>query len=373
MWFNPRDVTRRTLLPLIASLAIVLGACTVGVSPQPQPGPGGITLSVPEPERIDWRRTVGGFEISGVDTKADPAELALLARALEELPDELVAAAGVRRFYRVPVGDSPHGTAGYAVGPDIYLIDETFRDLGNGMTTFDLVRLLAHEMVHTAQFAMLTSADIERVADVGLDDPIPTSSFVASFADRVGWVDRGRATGLPDWVLPSTAGATDYGTTAPEEDMAESVADIVSGVGPSVSSDRRQWVAEWLGASVGRLRGGRPWAPAGSERILTEQPLYDEEEVARQATGEVEVVSFAIPVGAGALSQISRNIETALSQSGVAGTFAPVLDDRIGRVGGLFTRGDGATFWVEIWDFRNAPGFVDPAPRPVVTYVVLWR
>ena len=50
-----------------------------------------------------------------------------------------------------------------------------------------------------------------------------------------------------------------------------------------------------------------------------------------------------------------------------------VVDDRVARVSGFFTRGDGTGYWVEIWDFREAPGFNDPAPNPVVTYVVLWR
>ncbi len=351
---------------------LTIASCSLEVTPQPQPGPGGVQLEIPEPGRVDWRRTVAGFEISGVDTEPDQAELALLERAILEMPDELLEVAQVRRFYRVPAGDSPHGTAAYAIGPDVYLIDETFRDLDSGLTTFDLVRLLAHEMTHAAQFAELEASDIDRIQEAGLDDPIPTSSFVAAFADGVGWSDRGRATGLPDWVLPAPAGTTSYGRTAPEEDMAETVAEVVTGSGPAVSADRERWVQEWLDTSAARLNGGRPWAPRGSQRIVTEQRLYDEDEVARRASGPVEVISYAVPAGAGQLAQLSRDVEREMAERQVKGTLQTVADDRVDRSAGLFTRGDGVAYWVEIWDFRNAPGFVNPPSTPVITYAVLW-
>jgi hypothetical protein len=279
----------------------------------------------------------------------------------------------VRRFYRIPVGESPHGTAAYALGPDIYLIDETFRDLGAGMTTFDLTRLLAHEMVHTAQFAALSAADLERAADSGIDDPIPTSDFVASFADAVGWSDRGRASGIPDWTLTDQTGATEYGVTAPEEDMAESVADVVTGTGPEVSNPRVRWVAEWLDATALGLSGGRPWVPSGATRIVTEEPLYDVEEVQRRSTMVEEVVSYSLPISVPGLGELQAQLQATMGQRGVAGSLQPVADDRVARVAGFLTRGDGIGYWVEIWDFRNAPGFDDPPPNPVVTYVVLWR
>lgn len=364
-------MTRHRLLATIILLCAFVGSCAISATTG---GEGGATgIDVPEPETVDWRRTISGFEVVGAGTEADPAELEILGKALDEIPDQLIVAAEVRRFYRIPVGESPHGTAAYALGPDIYLIDETFRDLGSGMTTFDLVRLLAHEMTHTAQFATITDADVQRAGASGSDDPIPTSDFVSSFADAVGWSDRGRASGLHDWTLTDTAGATEYGATAPEEDMAETVADAITGTGPEVSATRERWVAEWLHGTAQQLTGGRPWVPAGATRIVSEEPLYDVGEVQRRTTSVTEVVSYSLPISVPPLSELQTQLVATMAQRGVAGSLQPVVDDRVARVSGFFTRGDGTGYWVEIWDFREAPGFNDPVPNPVVTYVVLWR
>jgi hypothetical protein len=370
VWFNPPTVSGRRLLVIALVLGTLAAACSISVTTEGDPE---TRVDVSEPDRVDWRRTIAGFEIVGSGTDPDAAELEILARALAELPDQLVAAAHVRRIYRIPVGESPHGTAAYALGPNIYLIDETFSDLDAGMTTFDLVRLLAHEMAHTAQFAMLTDGDVKRASGAGLDDAIPSSDFVASFADALGWSDRGRASGLPDWALTDTSGTTEYGATAPEEDMAETVADAVTGTGPEVSASRIRWVTEWLHATADQLTGGRPWVPAGATRVVSEEPLYDVTEVQRRASSITEVVSYSLPRSVAPLAELQSTLQTTMAQRGVAGSLLPVTDDRVARVAGFFTRGDGTGYWVEIWDFRNAPGFTDPPPNPVVTYVVLWR
>lgn len=367
--------TRRLQIWLLAA-AIGLAGCSVSLEPSPEPGPAPRSLEsldVPEPDPIDWRRTVAGIEVLGSGTRPDPEELAALERALLELPDQLLATAPPRRIVRVREGRAEADTAAYTIGPDIYLIDETFTHLSDGFATFDLVRLLAHEFAHVAQFQQLTDADVDLVTKNNLDDPIPTSAFVAGFADATGWSDRGRASGVPDWVLTSPGGTTSYGATAPEEDMAESVADAVAGGAPTVSTDRLRWVEEWLRADSADLAGGRPWAPVGSTRIVSEEELYDRQEVQRRATGPVEVLSFSLPDGEQEGVALAQEIERALSGQDVAGAFARVPDDRIERYAGFFLRGDGVGYWAELWDFRNAPGYVDPPRHPVLTYVVLWR
>ena len=231
---------RRLQVWLIA-VALGLAGCSVSLQPTPEqgPAPGALeTLDVPEPDPIDWRRTVAGIEVLGSGTRPDPEELLVLERALEELPDELLATVRPRRIVRVREGSAELDTAAYAIGSDIYLIYETFAQLGNGFVTFDLVRVLAHEFAHVAQFQRLTDADVQLVADNDLDDPIPTSAFVSGFADAAGWSNRGRASGVPDWVLTNPGATTSYGATAPEEDMAETLAETVVGGAASVSSAR---------------------------------------------------------------------------------------------------------------------------------------
>ena len=371
LWFNPSAVITRRILAASLALGLVSGACAIGVTSQPQPGPGPSTVDVPEPAQVDWRRTVAGIEVAGVATAVDLDELAMLERALDELPEQLVAAAGMRRIYRVVQGESTHGTAAYALGPDVYLVDATFRDLGAGMSTFDLVRLLAHELVHVAQFTELTTDDIEQARASG-GDPLARSAFVLSFARAVGWTDRTPTAAAPTWVLDPPGGTTQYGATAPEEDMAETVAEIVSGPEPAVSTSRRAWAETWLASTEERLAGGRPWVPAGTARIVSGDPLYDEDAVARRATDAIEVVSFSLAPTVPAAPQLAATIQSELASRGVAGRFTEVEDRRIDRRSGQFSRGDGLTYWVEVWDFRDAPGFVDPIPAPVVTYVALW-
>lgn len=366
---------RRLQIWLIA-VALGLAGCSVSLQPTPEQGPAPRaleTLDVPEPDPIDWRRTVAGIEVLGSGTRPDPEELLVLERALEDLPDELLAAVRPRRIVRVREGSAELDTAAYTIGSDIYLIDETFAHLGNGFVTFDLVRLLAHEFAHVAQFQRLTDADVQLVADNNLDDPIPTSAFVSGFADAAGWSNRGRASGVPDWVLTNPGATTSYGATAPEEDMAETLAETVVGGAASVSSARIRWVEEWLNHDADSLSAGRPWAPAGATRIVSEEPLYDQQEVQRRTTGPTEVMSFSLPRGGGEGVALAQEIERELEGQEVTGTFARVPDDRIERYSGFFLRGDGVGYWVELWDFRNAPGYIDPPPQPVLTYVVLWR
>ena len=106
---------------------------------------------------------------------------------------------------------------------------------------------------------------------------------------------------------------------------------------------------------------------------MSEEPLYDQQEVQRRTTGPTEVMSFSLPRGGGEGVALAQEIERKLGDQEVTGTFARVPDDRIERYAGFFLRGDGVGYWVELWDFRNAPGYIDPPPQPVLTYVVLWR
>lgn len=363
---------RRAFVAIVA-IAVVATGCSVGVVPDDQQDAPTSNLAVPDPGPISWRRTLAGIEIIGSNTDPDPAELALLGRALEELPDELIEAAELRRIVRVARGQAEPGTAAYSVGPDLYLIDETFRDLGSGFTTIDLVRLLVHELTHNAQFSELTDADLARIRGNKSADPIPGSKFIAGFAEKTAWTDRGQPSGVPDWQLAAPQNTTEYGATAPEEDMAESVADVVAGGEPEVSPERVEWVEEWLETGALDLAGYRPWVPSGATRVVTQQPLYDEEEVARRTSGDHEIVSYAFGGSQPDGTALARRIESELVKRGVAGSIGRVNDDRLDRFAGYFIRGDGVGYWVELWDFRSATGFSSAPDDVVVTYVILWR
>ena len=372
-----RPMHRRAFLVMIGAVltALLATSCAPTATTERPPEPTDLlhALEIPEPDSIDWRRTISGVEVLGSGTSPNAAELQLLERALGEIPEGLKATGAPRRIYRVRDGVTTAAEAAYAIGPDIYLVDRTFADIGAAFVTLDLTKILAHEMTHVAQFNALDEDDVARALDNDLPDPIPISSFVAEFADAVGWTDRGRATGIPDWVLPDRNGTTTYGGTAPEEDMAETVAHLTAGEAAGFSRKRASWVEDWLNTDIDVLADGKPWAPPGSERLRSAEPLFDEEEVERRATGPVEIMTYGLPQSSPQLAQLAPVVERELGLRRMAGDLAPGSDDRIERWAGFFLRGDGVGFWVELWDFRNAPGYVDPPDHPVLTYVVLWR
>ncbi len=349
-----------------AALAVVsfTAACTPAATAPAGTG-ASVVIEVPEPDRVDWRRTVAGVEVAGVDTRPDPDELTMLERALRQLPSALLDVASPRRIYRVRAGTGDRDEAAYTIGPDVYLIDASFPPADDGYVTFDLVRLLAHELAHVAQYRALDDADLTDLPTDG-EDPLGSTPLVEGFAASAGW----RRTSSGGWALEDPAGTTPYGSTSPQEDMAEAVASTVAGSGPAVSPDRTEWVTRWLGVAADRLATPRPWAPEDAERFLSREPLYDTGAVAALGPGDVEVLTFGWPDdGPG---DVAAEIERRLARRDVRGSFSPIADPRVARQGGTFTAPGGLRYHIELWDFRNAPGYVDPPDRLVVTYVVLW-
>jgi hypothetical protein len=334
-----------------------------------------VRLDAAPPTDIDWRRTVAGVEVAGAGTRPDPAELAVLEAALEEIPAGVVERTGLGTLYRVSdtiAGDPPEPTLAFSRGADVYLLDRTFTVDDRLITRFDLARVLGHELAHVAQFSGLTSDDIVAIGDgdeaPGAVDPIARSALVGDFAEAAGWRE-GTAGG---WVLPDPAGTTAYGATAPDEDLAEVVSLMLVGRADWVSAGRVAWAEEWLGVTAPLLESGKPYVPPGAAPLDTAQPLYDEAEVARYGTAHTDVESYRLAGSGPPGETLAGEVATALTVRGMPGTLAPVADDRVDRYAGYFLRGDGVALWVELWDFRRAPGYVDPPPYPVLTYVTLW-
>ncbi len=352
------------MLRLVA-VALAVISFTTACTPVATAPDGTVVIEIPEPDRVDWRRTVAGIEVAGVDTRPDPHELMMLERALRQLPAALVDVAAPRRIYRVPDGSAERDEAAYTIGPDVYLIDASFPPADDGYVTFDLVRLLAHELAHVAQYRALDGADLSDLPTDGTD-PLGATPFVVDFAEAAGW----RRTSSGGWALDDPARTTPYGSTSPQEDMAETVASTVAGSGPAVSPERTEWVVRWLGVSADRLATPRPWAPPDAERFRAREALYDTEAVAALVPGDVEILTFGWP--ADGPGDVATEIERHLARRDVRGSFAPVADPRVARQGGTFTAPAGLRYRIELWDFRDAPGYVDPPDRLVVTYVVLW-
>jgi hypothetical protein len=154
--------------------------------------------------------------------------------------------------------------------------------------------------------------------------------------------------------------------------MAESLAMVVMGRADLVSPQRVRWIESWLSLSADDLSVGKPWVPAGSVEAFFDQALYDEGQVAGQRAAHVEPSYFVLPAAAAPGERLASEVSAELRRRGLVGQLTPAADDRLPRWAGLFPRADGVRFWVELWDFRDAAGFRNPPPGPVLTYVTLW-
>jgi hypothetical protein len=387
---------RRTLVTFALILAVLLQSCGLVSPTVTDPGDSATTAPPASPEidlrdpdlltrlgsppfdEISWKRTVGGVTLLGATESADGTELELIGGALDEIPEALAELAMPRNLIRIESvgGQEAIGKAvAFTKGPDIYLVDKTFAPNGDSTTRMELTRALLHELAHVAQYRSLADAYVEAALQGQVDqvDPAAGSTLVRSFADAVGWIDQSADPLKTTWLLPSSVEASsDYGRTGAGEDMAEAVSMVVLGRSNWIPATHTRWVEQWLGTGATALARGKPWAPVGSREVLSRDPLYDEAALAGIAVrfDHVEPLYFNLPNGGAPHEQLAAEIQKQLLERRLSGVLGRTDDTRLPRYGGLFTRTDGVSFWVELWDFRTATGF-QPSD-PILTYVMLW-
>lgn len=389
---------RRTLLLILLIPALVLTACgfvastSTTVDSSDPPGStttGAVDIDLEDPdllarlgsppfEDVSWKRTVAGLDLLGATPSAEPAELELLEAALKDIPAALMEVASPRNLIRIESvgGAEAIGKAvAFTKGPDIYLVDRTFAPNSEPTTRLELTRALTHELAHVAQYRALTDAYVEAalVGEVDQVDPAAGSTLVRSFAASVGWIDQSTDPFEASWFLPaSISTASEYGRTGAGEDMAEAVSMMLVGRSNWIPSAHVRWVEQWLGSGTATLANGKPWAPAGSREVLSTDPLYDEVElgeIAHRFT-HIEPLYFSLPDTVAPHAQLAGEIQIRLLERRMSGALSRTDDDRLPHYAGLFTRQDGVSVWVELWDFREATGF--KPSEPILTYVVLW-
>jgi hypothetical protein len=393
----------RSVVAVILTTGLLAGACGGGVrgsNPPPSVPSDGFDLgdetlreqlgSGP-PADIDWRRTLtradgAAVAVVGRGTSPDQAELSLIQSAVRDIPGRLWAHVDLRTIVRTtqaPGERAPHEQpVAYALGPDVYLLDQALTLSDDGSSRYELARALIHELVHVAQFATLADDYVAAAlrGDLATVDPTVGSVLVGDFAAATGWnrvaPDERSAEGPgAGWQLPpDVAASTEYGRSNPGEDMAEAVTLVLIGRDDAASPDRIAWVEEWLGDSTDRLAAGRPWVPGGATEVLSIDPLYDESAVADLAGADrrTEPAYFELPEELGATDEIAAAVTERLLARGFAGAMTPIEDRRVPRVGGRFIGQNGIVWWVELWDFRfRAEGTSGPT-SPVLAYVAVW-
>jgi hypothetical protein len=325
---------------------------------------------------VAWERTVEGLTVVGSQPHPDPAELELLAAALDEIPVMLMDQGRPREMIRISsaLEEEVVGKAvAFTKGPDIYLVDRTFNPHGNGTTRLDLARALAHEMGHVAQFMTLEPSYIQAVLDGELErvDPADGSQLVRDFAAATGWTNTSSDPLHASWHLDGPA-ATDYGATGPAEDMAESIAMVAMGRANWIPDNHTRWVEGWLDTNSEALAAGKPWIPAGSTEVISAQSLYSADALTSAAPGATPRGAhyFELPANIEDPLVLEPELERELLQRGLLGSFTRVDMQDVPHYEGLFTRRDGVRFWVELWDFRGTgPGNPNV---PLLAYVELW-
>lgn len=339
-----------------------------------------VRLGSPPFDDANWQRTVDGLTILGDTSGAVPDELELIAAALSQIPDALADVSRPRNLIRVDAvsGEEAIGKAvAFTKGPDIYLVNRSFAPNADTTTLLELTRAMLHELTHVAQYYALDGAYVDAALAGKLDqvDPAAGSTLVWSFADSIGWIDQDADPNQVAWFLPDAIEpATAYGRTGAGEDMAEAVSMVALGRSNWIPASHTRWVEQWLGTSAIALAAGKPWAPAGSEEVLAREPIYEEAELDRAALGFThrEPLYFQLPPEVDRHELLAAAIQQHLLERGMSGVLTRTNDDRLPRYSGLFTFGNGLRFWVELWDFRDAPGFSSSPTNPILTYVALW-
>ncbi len=324
-------------------------------------------LGVDSPAEIRWLRPLDGVDLVGITPEIEPGEHELLMDALAELPEELsIRPRLIIRSDRPPTAEFSDPFA-VARGPDVWLFDATFEWDGGGVSRFTMARVLAHEFAHIAQFEALDPVVVGDVAARRSSDlSLANSLLLQDFISATGWERDGDG-----WRLEGAA-SSEYGATNPVEDMAEAVSLIVAGLGDGVPAPQTAWVERWLGATSDELAAGSPWAPAGSEEIVSGTPLYDEARVARIAGDRpLEPLSYQLPADAPPATDLATAAAARLRARGMTGALGQVEDEAVTRFAGRFDRPDGSILWVELWDFREAPGYDNVPNAPVLSYVLI--
>ena len=326
-------------------------------------------LGVDSPAEIRWLRPLDGVDLVGITPEIEPGEHELLIAALAELPPQLdIRPRLIIRSDRPPTAEFSDPFA-VARGPDVWLFDATFEWDGAGVNRFTMARVLAHEFAHIAQFESLDPVVVGEVAvrrssDLSLTNSLLLQDFIAS----TGWERSGG-----EWTLGGAA-ASEYGATNPIEDMAESVSLVIAGLGDGVPEAQVAWVEAWLGAPADVLAEGAPWAPADAIEIVSSTPLFDEARVGRLAGDEpIEVLSYELTSDAPSGPELAAITSERLQDRKVIGQLGRVEDPAVMRFAGRFDRPDGSILWVEVWDFRDAPGYENVPDAPVLTYVLIDR
>lgn len=353
-------------------LSLAAASCTASVGANPLLDDPDLVarLDLEVPTNIDWERTIDDVRVAGSGTPVNDHELALIAGALSDLHGDLVLWAGLDTIYRVQSDARLEpGTLAFSRGANIYLLDETFAGTGRARLT----EILAHELAHVAQFNALTNDDVAALREAtGIVDPISGSDLVRRFGADVGWVDRAPPGTSPLWSLASAVGTSEYGATAPTEDMAESLARFATGHADLMSQERVSWISEWTGLTPSAAASGQPWVPAGAQTFTTNQPVYDTDAVARLSPRHTDIQYYVLPASSSDTVRLVQEIQARLGTRGFAGTLQVTVDERLPRYSGLFTRADGVKVWVEIWDFRSSTAFSSAPDGPVLSYVTTW-
>ena len=373
------QVTVRRLLVSVVGLCLVSASCVSSAAlDSTELTPDLLeSLGLGPPDNVQWQRDVRGVEVLGLSPLPLQQELALIGAAIDEMPAALMEAAPLRSIVREssvsgrPIEDR---TAAFTAGPDIHVVARTFTDAGS--TGLEMASVLAHELAHVAQFAALDSDYIDAVISgrVIAVDTAASSVLVRDFAEKVGWTNRSNDLFAPDWQISGadSGGSTQYGRTAPDEDMAESVALVVTGLANLISADRVDWVEDWLGTSASELAKGKPYAPDGAVPVSSASPIYDEEQAKRFGTAHVEPLYFQLPPDAPTTDELVADVVRRLSQRNLTGDLTRVDDPRLPRYSGHFLRNARISFWVELWDFRFATGQLSGPAVPILTYVMLY-
>lgn len=175
------------------------------------------------------------------DRKFSSDEIKILKTIIDALPAKLfsyrpwgIISTSIANNDINSQGDN-YGVA-YSGGPYIFVGDKTFNkeNKSDNGTFRGLMRILAHEFTHIAQFFETYESTNNKVS---LDNSLLSQKWIGD----LGWFKQDGK-----WQLGSDNKTTDYGKTNPTEDMADVVGLLCIGDKSGLSESRIDWVQNWL-------------------------------------------------------------------------------------------------------------------------------
>lgn len=329
---------------------------------------------LPLPKNFEVQEIYKGIRFVRSQKKSfSPLQLDFLKMFIDITPQKLLTP-GPTAIVTYDRGEIKQGvnlsqkTAAFASGSYIFFNDESFNPVYPlADTSIDAVYYtFVHELTHVAQFNdilyKLDKKTIDESYNMGLTwiDLVLHSNLIKDFASLTGW-EINSIGGRIQYKLtnPDLTKTSTYGKSQVHEDMAESVAAVVTTNTKSFSQSRIEWVQRFLNEDLVSISKHKFPFPRNMEQVTANNLQFDEskENAMKIKYGYTDRQIF-VSQEINSINQIEAFIRTELNTRGWKGSFTRSTDkDNVIRFKGDF-KGLYRDMYIEIYSYDEAIGYI---------------